>query len=118
MIAALVLSQNPVDALRADGIQLARDMVDGQICEAVHGGSMKDAYFTETMESLSARTATLQVDRNDLDHTFEVAYKTYMAEFEAEYPGEPSDENIAEIRTHCQNLQTTRSEMLGPYQGD
>ena len=118
LLAALALSQSPTDALMADAAQLGRDMVDGQVCEAVHGGSIKDEYFTSTIESLSTRAEALQLDRSVVDGAGEEGYKAYMAEFEAKYPGEPTEEAIAEIRSHCHNLLTTRPDMLGAFEAD
>lgn len=118
LLAALALSQSPADVLRADAAQLGRDMVDSQLCEAIQVASIKDDYFTGTIESLFARAEALQVDRSTIDNTGEEAYKAYMAELEAKHPGEPSDEALVEFRAHCQNLLTTRPEMLGASQAD
>ncbi len=118
LLAALALSQSPADALLADAAQLGRDMVDVQICEVLEVGTAKGDYITTTIESLFTRAEALQVDRNVIDNAGEEAYKAYMAELEAKHPGEPSEEAKAELRAQCQNLLTTRPELLGAYQAD
>ena len=118
LLAALALSQSPADALLAEAASLGRDLVDGQVCEAVHAGTMQTAFFTTHADTLYTRSQALQLSREAIDDAAEQAYNTRMAEMEAKFAGEPSSEDIAGITANCQSLITTRPEMLGAYQAD
>lgn len=118
LITALILSQSPVETLQSDAATLGRDLVDGQLCEVMRAGTMQHEYFTTNIESLYTRVEALQLPRSTVDEAAEQSYGAYMAEYEAKYPGEPTDENIATLTAHCQNLIATRPDMLAPYQPD